>query len=85
MVETPEPKTGTVALAIAAVDGVIPGPNPGCHHRAQKLGDLVDFAVARILQRLDIGHALLSRWGRGAKRSSEECAPVARCTTQRTE
>lgn len=37
--------------------------NPGFYHRPQKVMDLVDFVIARILDHLNISHALLPRWG----------------------
>jgi len=36
---------------------------PGFYHKPQRIEDLVDFVVARILDHLDIPHALLTRWG----------------------
>lgn len=37
---------------------------PGWYHGVRSLTDLVDFIVARILDQLQIEHALLRRWGR---------------------
>ena len=37
--------------------------NPGFYHRPQKVMDVVDFVVARILDHLSISHSLLPRWG----------------------
>ena len=36
---------------------------PGWYHGVQKLSDLVDFVVARILDQLDVQHSLIRRWG----------------------
>lgn len=36
---------------------------PGWYHGVRSLDDLVDFMVARILDQLDIPHALIHRWG----------------------
>jgi 4-hydroxy-3-polyprenylbenzoate decarboxylase len=48
-----------------AVDGgaVVLPAMPGWYHGVKSLGDLVDFVVARILDQLDIEHALMKRWG----------------------
>ncbi len=37
--------------------------SPGWYHGVQKLEDLVDFIVARILDQLGIDHQLMRRWG----------------------
>lgn len=42
---------------------VIMPPNPGFYHAPQKIEDLVDFVVARILDHVDIAHQLSARWG----------------------
>ena len=44
---------------------VIPAA-PGFYHRPATIADLVDFMVARILDHLDIEHALGRRWSGGA-------------------
>lgn len=53
-------------LKLARAGAVILPPSPGFYHRPQDIGDLVDFVVARILDRLGIPHALLPRWGEAA-------------------
>jgi len=35
---------------------------PGFYHRPREVGELVDFVVARILDRLDVEHDLVARW-----------------------
>ncbi len=37
---------------------------PGFYHRPQRVADLVDFVVARVLDHLEVPHELLPRWGR---------------------
>jgi 4-hydroxy-3-polyprenylbenzoate decarboxylase len=37
--------------------------NPGFYHRPERVEDLVDFMVARILDHLDIPQELMPRWG----------------------
>jgi 4-hydroxy-3-polyprenylbenzoate decarboxylase len=49
-------------LKLARLGVVIMAANPGFYHRPQKIGDLVDFVVARILDHLGIGHGLVPRW-----------------------
>jgi 4-hydroxy-3-polyprenylbenzoate decarboxylase len=41
---------------------VIPAA-PGFYHKPASIDDLVDFMVARILDHLDVEHALGKRWG----------------------
>jgi len=49
-------------LKLARLGVTIMPPNPGFYHRPQRLEELVDFVVARLLDHLDIEHALLPRW-----------------------
>ena len=50
-------------LRLARAGAVILPANPGFYHRPGTVAELVDFIVARILDQLDIRHALLPRWG----------------------
>jgi 4-hydroxy-3-polyprenylbenzoate decarboxylase len=50
-------------LKLTRAGTVILPPNPGFYHRPQDIGGLVDFVVARILDRLDVPHTLMPRWG----------------------
>lgn len=50
-------------LKLARLGVVIMPANPGFYHRPQKIADLVDFVVARILDHLGVEHQLLPRWG----------------------
>jgi 4-hydroxy-3-polyprenylbenzoate decarboxylase len=52
-------------LKLARLGVVIMAANPGFYHRPQKVGDLVDFVVARILDHLGIAHSLTPRWAEG--------------------
>ncbi len=36
---------------------------PGFYHGVNSIGDLVDFVVGRVLDQLDVEHALMKRWG----------------------
>ena len=50
-------------LRLARAGAVILPPSPGFYHRPTDIGGLVDFVVARILDRLDVPHDLMPRWG----------------------
>lgn len=50
-------------LKLAKAGAVILPPNPGFYHRPESVQDLVDFVVARILDRLGVSHQLVERWG----------------------
>jgi len=50
-------------LKLARAGAVILPPSPGFYHRPADIGGLVDFVVARILDRLGVFHQLLPRWG----------------------
>jgi flavin prenyltransferase len=36
---------------------------PGFYHGAERVDDLVDFVVARVLDQLGLENALIPRWG----------------------
>jgi 4-hydroxy-3-polyprenylbenzoate decarboxylase len=48
---------------LAQAGAIIMPANPGFYHQPQSVQDIVDFMVARILDHLEIEHALLPRWG----------------------
>ncbi len=50
-------------LAVTRAGGVVMPANPGFYYRPEKVEDLVDFMVARILDHLDVAHDLLPPWG----------------------
>ena len=50
-------------LRLARAGAVILPANPGFYYRPATVGELVNFIVARILDQLEIPHALLPRWG----------------------
>jgi len=50
-------------LRLARAGVVILPPSPGFYHHPQRVEDLVDFVVARILDQLAVPHALMARWG----------------------
>jgi 4-hydroxy-3-polyprenylbenzoate decarboxylase len=50
-------------LRLARAGAVILPTNPGFYYRPTMATELVDFIVARILDQLEIPHALLPRWG----------------------
>ncbi len=50
-------------LKLARLNVTILPANPGFYHHPQRIEDLVDFIVARILDQLGISHELMPRWG----------------------
>ena len=48
---------------LAHAGAVILPPAPGFYTRPKSVEDLVDFVVARVLDHLDVPHALTRRWG----------------------
>lgn len=50
-------------LTLAQAGAVIMPPNPGFYHHPQKVQDLVDFVVARMLDHLNIPQTLMKPWG----------------------
>ncbi|WP_303786213.1 flavin prenyltransferase UbiX [Azovibrio restrictus] len=53
-------------LRLARAGAVILPPSPGFYHHPQRVEDLVDFVVARILDQLAVPHQLMARWGSSA-------------------
>ena len=51
-------------LKLVRVGALILPANPGFYNRPQKVDDLVDFIVARVLDQIGIDSGLLKRWGR---------------------
>lgn len=54
-------------LRLARLGVVILPPSPGFYHHPQRIDDLVDFVVARILDQLGVAHTLMPRWGEAGK------------------
>jgi len=50
-------------LKLARLGVTIMPAAPGFYHEPKRIGDLVDFMVARILDHLGIAHELTHRWG----------------------
>ena len=50
-------------LKLARMGVVILPPNPGFYHLPQRVEDLVDFVVSKILDQLGIAHTLVEKWG----------------------
>ena len=50
-------------LKLSRLGVVILPPSPGFYQGVESINDLVDFVVARILDRLDIDNSLSPRWG----------------------
>ncbi|GAB4160484.1 MAG: flavin prenyltransferase UbiX [Planctomycetota bacterium] len=49
-------------LALAEAGAVILPAMPGFYHRPRTVEDLVDFVVAKVLDRLSVPHELVARW-----------------------
>lgn len=47
----------------AEAGAVVLPASPGWYYKVEKVGDLVDFVVARILDQLQVEHSLTPRWG----------------------
>lgn len=54
-------------LRLSRMGAVILPPNPGFYHGPERIDDLVDFVVARILDQLGVAQELIPRWGEEAK------------------
>jgi 4-hydroxy-3-polyprenylbenzoate decarboxylase len=50
-------------LRLTKAGAVVMPASPGFYHQPTRLDDLVNFVVARILDHLDVDHALVRRWG----------------------
>ena len=50
-------------LKLARLGAVILPANPGFYHHPQRIEDLIDFIVARILDQLGMQNDLVPRWG----------------------
>lgn len=57
-------------LRLSQAGAVIMPPSPGFYHHPQRIEDLVDFVVARILDHLDIPQELMPRWGHGPENAT---------------
>ncbi len=51
-------------LTLSRIGVTIMPANPGFYHKPASIDDIVDFIVARILDHLQVPHALVDRWGR---------------------
>ncbi len=50
-------------LKLSRMGAVIVDANPGFYNAPASIDDLVDFVVAKILDQLQVEHALMPRWG----------------------
>ena len=50
-------------LRLSQAGATIMPANPGFYHTPEKLEDIIDLMVARVLDHLKIEHSLLERWG----------------------
>lgn len=51
-------------LKLARLGVAILPANPGFYHRPERVAEVVDFVVARVLDQLGIAQELMPRWGR---------------------
>ena len=49
-------------LRLVRAGAIILPANPGFYHRPETIGDLIDFVVARVLDRLGVEHDIAPRW-----------------------
>lgn len=49
-------------LRVARAGGVVLPASPGFYHRPREIRELIDFVVARVLDQLEVPHALGKRW-----------------------
>jgi 4-hydroxy-3-polyprenylbenzoate decarboxylase len=49
-------------LRLTRAGAVVMPASPGFYHRPQKISDLVDFVVARMLDQLGVEQTLVKRW-----------------------
>jgi 4-hydroxy-3-polyprenylbenzoate decarboxylase len=54
-------------LRVTAAGAVVLPASPGFYHRPQRIEELVDFVVGRILSHLDVPHTLGPRWQSGER------------------
>ena len=52
-------------LRVTQAGGIVLPAAPGFYHRPTRIEELVDFVVARVLDLLDVEHAVGRRWGDG--------------------
>jgi 4-hydroxy-3-polyprenylbenzoate decarboxylase len=50
-------------LRLSRAGAVILPAMPGFYHGPEKIDDLVDFVVGKVLDQLDVQHSLFERWG----------------------
>ena len=48
---------------VSEAGAVVLPASPGFYHGAKTIDDLVDFVVSRILDQVDVGNELITRWG----------------------
>jgi 4-hydroxy-3-polyprenylbenzoate decarboxylase len=49
-------------LAAEEAGATIMPASPGFYHKPEKIGDLIDMVVSRVLDHLEIEHSLIRRW-----------------------
>jgi 4-hydroxy-3-polyprenylbenzoate decarboxylase len=52
-------------LRVTRAGAVVLPASPGFYHRPTRVGELVDFVVARVLDHVGVEHTVGQRWGDG--------------------
>jgi 4-hydroxy-3-polyprenylbenzoate decarboxylase len=52
-------------LRVTRAGAIVMPAAPGYYYRPRSIDDLVNFIVARVLDHLQVPHALVERWGGG--------------------
>ena len=61
----------TNMLTLTRMGATVMPACPGFYHEPQRIDDLVDFIVARILNQLGIDHTLMPRWGESPEKKND--------------
>ena len=59
-------------LKLSRAGALIYPASPAFYHHPKTMGDLVDFLIGKILDRLGISHELFEKWGENHKKSNED-------------
>jgi flavin prenyltransferase len=63
-------------LRLVEAGAVVLPAMPGFYHRPQRVADLVDFVVGKVLDRIGVAHELFARW----RTPGPEAAPGSQWT-----
>ena len=57
-------------LKLARMGAVMMPASPGFYYRPERIADLIDFTVSRVLDHLHVDHSLIPRWGAEAAKEA---------------